>query len=105
MTSPSKQFEFSDVDALKDPIYAAVYLEDCLADGDVELFQAALRDVAKAQGGMTAIAEQTSLSRESLYRALSKEGNPRFDTLTKVLGAAGLRFSITPLTSTQNAIA
>lgn len=101
MTQPSKLFDFSNIEALKDPQYAAIYLEECLADGNIELFQAALRDVAKAQGGMTAIAKKASLSRESLYRALSIKGNPRLDTLTKVLSATGLRFSITPILSSQ----
>lgn len=97
MSKASRPFDFSNIEVLKDPEYAAIYLEECLIDGDIELFQMALRDVAKARGGMTAIAEKASLSRESLYRALSKNGNPRLDTLTKVLNATGLRLSIAPL--------
>lgn len=44
---------------------------------------------------MTELARETDLAREALYRALSKKGNPRLDTLTKVLHAAGLRLSVT----------
>ncbi len=48
----SRPFDFSIRDELlKDPEHAALYLEECLIDGDMELFQAALKDVAKAQGG------------------------------------------------------
>ncbi len=71
----SRTFDFSIRDELlKDPEeHAALYLEECLIDGDMELFQAALKDVAKAQGGMQALAKDTELNRESLYRALSKK--------------------------------
>ena len=84
---------------LKDPKYEAIYLEECLADGNLELFQEALRDVAKAQGGMTAVSEQAKLNRESLYKVLSKTGKPQMETITKVLAALGMRFSITPADS------
>jgi probable addiction module antidote protein len=56
----------------------------------------AMRQVAAARGGMTAIAQQTGLSRESLYRAFSKRGNPTVTTLSSVLAAAGLRLSVLP---------
>lgn len=57
----------------------------------MELFTAALRDVADAHGGMGYLSEATHLNRETLYRTLSKNGNPRLDILYKVLGAMGLR--------------
>ena len=82
---------FDDVEA------AAMYLEEILADGDVELFKQALKDVAAARvGSMTDLARATKLAREALDRSLSREGNPRLDTLNKVLQAAGLRLSIAP---------
>ncbi len=93
----SRPFDFSTRDELlKTHEYAALYLEECLIDGDLELFQAALRDVAKAQGGMQALAKETELNRESLYRALSRKGKPQMGTMTKVLSALGMRFSVTP---------
>ena len=59
-------------------------------------FKEALKNVADARvGGMSALAESTNITRESLYRALSEKGNPRFDTLNKVLHAVGLRISVT----------
>ncbi|MCK5592088.1 MAG: putative addiction module antidote protein [Candidatus Pacebacteria bacterium] len=93
-------FDFSIRDELlKDPKNAAIYLEGCLEDGNMELFQEALKNVAKAQGGMAVVAAETKLNRESLYRALSKKGNPKMDTITKVLGAMGMRISIVPETN------
>ena len=97
MTAPNKPFDFSGRDELlRDADQAAVYLEECLVDGDMELFQEALRNVAKAQkGGVKAVAEQAELSRENLYRALSKKGKPQMETITKMLSALGMRISIT----------
>ncbi|MBL1419969.1 MAG: putative addiction module antidote protein [Alphaproteobacteria bacterium] len=93
-------FDFSGRDELlKDPKNAAVYLEECLIDGDMHLFQEALGNVAKAQGGMTALADETNLTRQALYRSLSKDGNPQMDTITKVLHAMGMRISIVPETA------
>ncbi|MDH5564791.1 MAG: putative addiction module antidote protein [Nitrospirota bacterium] len=93
----SVRFDFSTRDELlKDPVNAAIYLEECLVDGNMKLFQEALKDVAKAQGGMTALANETNLAREALYRSLSKNGKPQMETIAKVLSAMGLRISIVP---------
>lgn len=68
----------------------AAYLEAALEEGDAALFAAALGDVARAKG-MTQIARETGLGRESLYKALSPEGNPEFATVLKVLRSLGLK--------------
>jgi probable addiction module antidote protein len=94
---PSKAFDETRGEVLRDPQAAAIYLDECLADGNMELFTESLRHVANARvGGMTHLSDLTDLGRETLYRTLSKNGNPRLDTLTKVLSAVGLRLSITP---------
>lgn len=94
---PSKPFRNTQVEMLKDPELAALYLEEALVDGDIELFKLALKNVADAKlGGMSALSKSTDITRESLYRALSAKGNPRLETLTKVLHAVGLRISVTP---------
>ena len=74
------------------------YLEAALEEADPALVAAALGDIARAQG-MTAIARQTGLGRESLYRALSPEGNPEFATVLKVVKALGLRLHASPAQS------
>lgn len=68
----------------------AAYLEAALEEGDASLVAAALGDIARAKG-MTWIAKETGLGRESLYKALSPEGNPEFATVLKVVRSLGLR--------------
>ncbi|MBS7699165.1 MAG: putative addiction module antidote protein [Chelatococcus sp.] len=71
------------------------YMDAVLEEGDPALVTAALGQIAKARG-MTQIARETGLSRESLYRALSAEGRPEFATVMKVMQALGLRLSASP---------
>jgi probable addiction module antidote protein len=68
----------------------AAYLEAALEDGDPALIGAALGDIARAKG-MTQIVRDTGLGRESLYKALSPDGNPEFATILKVINALGLK--------------
>lgn len=68
----------------------AAYLEAALDDGDPALVAAALGDIARAKG-MSMVARETGLGRESLYKALSPEGNPEFSTVLKVVRSLGLR--------------
>jgi len=77
---------------LRTPEEMAAYLEACLeeADGDAAFIAKALGDIARAKG-MTQVARDSGLSRESLYKALSGERSPGFDTILKVLEALGLR--------------
>ena len=98
MTSASKPLDFGFRDELlRDPEHAAFYLEQILESGNMELFQEALRNVAKAQdGGVSAVARKANVSRENLYDALSRTGKPQMETVTKTLSALGLRFAITP---------
>lgn len=85
------------VERLKRPKYAAEYLNAHLADskdGNEESFLLALRDVATAFG-VAEISRETNLGRESLYKALSKTGNPKWSTLASILRAMGLQLTIT----------
>lgn len=68
----------------------AAYLEAALDDGDPTLVAAALGDIARAKG-MTQVAREAGLGRESLYKALSPAGNPEFATIMKVVSALGLK--------------
>ncbi|MBN1864923.1 MAG: putative addiction module antidote protein [Victivallales bacterium] len=72
----------------------AAYLEAVLEEGDPALIAAAMGDIARAKG-IAQIARETGLGRESLYKALSPEGNPEFATVLKVLRALGLRLHAT----------
>ena len=71
-----------------------LYLEATLEEGDPALVAAALGDIARAKG-MAQIARKAGLGRESLYKALSPEGNPEFATVLKVARALGLRLHAT----------
>ena len=71
----------------------ATYLDAALAEGDSALVVAALGDIARAKG-MSQIAREAGLGRESLYKALSPSGNPEFATILKVVSALGLRLHV-----------
>ena len=73
------------------------YLAAAVEDGDPAVLALALCEVAKARGGMTQVARETGLSRESLYRALSPKGNPTIKTLTAVLRSVGLKLDVRPV--------
>jgi probable addiction module antidote protein len=73
----------------------AIYLEAALEESDPALVAAALGDIARARG-MTQLARETGLGRESLYKALSPNGNPEFSTILKVVQALGLRLHASP---------
>jgi probable addiction module antidote protein len=77
---------------LRTPEGMAAYLEACLeeADGDAAFIAKALGDIARARG-MAQVARDAGLSRESLYKALSGERSPGFDTILKVIDALGLK--------------
>jgi len=71
----------------------AAYLEAVLEDGDSALVAAALGDIARAKG-MSKLAKKAGLGRESLYKALSPDGNPEFATVLKVIRSLGLKLHV-----------
>ena len=80
---------------LRTPDEMAAYLEASLeeAQGDAAFIAKALGDIARAKG-MSQVAEDAGLSRESLHKALSGERNPDFTTILKVIGAPGLKLHV-----------
>ncbi|CAO3350932.1 addiction module antidote protein [Azospirillum melinis] len=81
------------VDGLDSDERIAAYLDAVLEDGDPQLIVAALGDIARAKG-MTEVARNTGLGRQSLYKALSSDGNPEFATVLKVIKSLGLRLTV-----------
>ena len=79
---------------LEDPHYAAEYLAQVLAEKDGAAFLIALKDVVEAGGGMGNLAGRVGLKRPSLYKILSKNGNPTLATLQEILEPLGLRVSV-----------
>lgn len=87
----TKTTKYDVAEYLKTPEEMAAYLEACLeeANGDAAFVAKALGNIARAKG-MSQVARDAGLSRESLYKALSGERSPGFDTILKVVGALGL---------------
>jgi probable addiction module antidote protein len=82
--------------ALSDPEEAAAYLSAALEDPNQEVFLLALRDVIAARGGITMLADKAELNRVSLYRTLSKRGNPELKTLNRMLCELGFSLAVKP---------
>lgn len=87
----TKTTRYDVAEHLRTPEEMAVYLEACIevADGDAAFVAKSLGDIARAKG-MAQVARDAGLSRESLYKALSGDRSPGFDTILKVIGALGL---------------
>ena len=88
---------------LRTPEEMAAYLEACLeeANGDAGFIAKALGDIARAKG-MSQVARDAGLSRESLYKALSGDRSPAFDTILKVIGALGLKLRAEAVLTTDS---
>ncbi|BCT31149.1 addiction module antidote protein [Pseudomonas protegens] len=95
MHTPVTRFDAAEY--LKTPEDMVAYLDACFEEdaGDGKLIRAALNDIARARG-MTQIARDTGLGRESLYKALGSQGNPEFATIIKVMKALGLKLHVSP---------
>jgi probable addiction module antidote protein len=98
--SKIKTRPFDAANYLTDDEDIAQYMSIILEDGDPALLAAALGDIARARG-MTNLAKETGLSRESLYKSLSGERAPSTDTLFKVMKALGFKLSIVPVATHQ----
>jgi probable addiction module antidote protein len=83
---------FDAAEVLDTPEAIEAFLEGAFEDGDPAFITHALGIVARAKG-MTKLAEETGLSRQALYKALSAEGHPEFGTVLKVASALGFRLT------------
>jgi len=83
----------------KDPAYAVELLNSILEDGDQGELLIALRQMTKAFGGVSKIAEQAQLNRTQLYRTLSADGNPEIRSLAAILKTMGLRLAVQPISA------
>jgi probable addiction module antidote protein len=80
-------------EVLNTPADIAAYLDAYLEDGSAEELLQALGAIARSHG-MSALARETGISREALYRAFSDSGNPTLDTLLRVMKAFGVRLAV-----------
>lgn len=97
-TKTRKTLPWDPAEHLETEADMAEYLQAALEEGDPALVAAALGDIARAKG-MTQLARDTGLGRESLYKALSPSGNPEFATVMKVVAALGLKLHAAPAAS------
>ena len=81
---------------LENGVAIAAYLTDILAANDAALLAAALGDIARARG-MSEIAKSAGITREALYKALRPDSAPRFDTVSRVCAALGVRLVAQPM--------
>jgi probable addiction module antidote protein len=84
------------IESLNDPVEASGYLNAALEGGDIEVFLLALHNVVQARGGLGKLAQKTHKSRASLYKTLSKKGNPYLKSTNEILSALGLHLAIMP---------
>lgn len=82
------------IKSLEDPEEAVGYLNAALEGGDIHVFLLALHNVVQARGGISKLAKKAHKSRTSLYKALSKTGNPYLESTNEILGAIGMNFKI-----------
>ncbi|HSY34283.1 MAG TPA: addiction module antidote protein [Acidobacteriaceae bacterium] len=91
----AKTKPFDPAEYLDTPDSIAAYMTEALETGDPAFVADALGVIARARG-MSEVAREAGVSRESLYRALSPDGNPEFGTVLRVARALGLRLTVTP---------
>lgn len=82
------------LERLKDPSEAAAYLNAALQDDDTRVFLVALRDIVDANGGISMLAKETELNRETLYKTLSMRGNPTIENLILMLDTLGFELQV-----------
>ena len=94
MITKTKTFDVAEF--LEDEETIAEYLNMALEDPNPEMLLLAVRNIARARG-MTQLARDTGLGRESLYKALSEGAKPRYDTILKVVRALGVKLHAEPM--------
>lgn len=80
----------------KNPQLASDMLNECLLEGAIDEFLIALRHIAQAHGGLSSLSRECGLHEKTLYKTLSKTGNPSLKTLMGVIRAIGMRITLAP---------
>jgi probable addiction module antidote protein len=96
MARKTGDYHSEHIEWLKNPENAAGYLNAVIEEEDKDALLLALRNIAEADGGMSAVAEKAHIKRESLYRMLSTRGNPGLSNLLSILHGMGLKMTIQP---------
>ena len=96
MVNKTRSIKYDPTDYLKTKEHMVEYLNAAIEDGNERVLLMALRNVVDALGGMTRLANETGLKRESLYRTLSEKGNPRLSSLVAMLHYMDLELAVRP---------
>jgi probable addiction module antidote protein len=102
MEKRSGNFKEYLLERLKDPQERAGYINAALEDGDPGILLACLNDCAKAMGGKTWLSHEAHLSRQAITAIVSKNGNPKYRNLTRVLAPMGLRIKVEATIGTRH---
>jgi probable addiction module antidote protein len=94
MGKRSAHFKTYLVKKITNPQERANYIKAALEDGDPKILLAVLRDCVEAMGGVSWMAHESHMTRAAIYRILTSTGNPKFDSLQKLLAPLGLRISV-----------
>lgn len=86
---------------LKEPDNAATFLNAMIEEEKRVFFLSALRQVAKAWGGLSLLADLSEISKSTMYRALSRQGNPDFRQIASMLDSMGFRLTVEPVATTR----
>lgn len=98
MKKKFRNYQEKVIEDLRNPEVAYHYLNEALADEDPRMFLLALKNVHEAQGGqITDLAKKAQLSRENIYRILSKKGNPKLTSIISLLNAIGFSLAVQPV--------
>ena len=98
---PKRSKVWDAADYLNSPEDIALYLEDIMEDEDPELLLSALGDVIRASKNISELSRKTGISRETLYKSLTENGNLRYSNLVSVLHSLELRLTVKPLRRTR----
>ncbi len=96
MMKPYVSYHEGLIQRLKDPKFAAVYLNVALEEEDQEGFLMAMRNVVEARGGIAAVAKKAKINRVSLYKIASKKGNPEFGSVLALCHALNVKLQLVP---------
>ena len=91
-----RNFDEFVMEELNNPEFVSDCLQDALEEGGIPLFLIALRQIVQSQKGLTVVAQETGLGRESLYKTLSEQGNPHLSTIEKILKTVGMKIAVIP---------
>ena len=101
MKKPNLSFEADLMEKLRDPKFASNYIMAAMVENDMDFLPIALGDVAKAHG-IAKVAENSGISRRTLYKVFDEKGHPSFDLVIQIMESLGMEIQVRPKKSKKN---